>query len=351
MVRDPSRAVYRYHQTFNHDGRTLTRKLLIAAIQLSPWTEGSVRPHEATDPAAREAADRAIRVAGAYTEAVLAGYRDAPNEIDRLMRDVEGGRPTVDVTTGEGTRHRVWRVSSAEVIGKLRPLFAPKKLHVLDGHGRYEAMVAYRDHLAESHKLLTYASANFGLGCLVNVADPALGVTARHRILRGEGLTRDAVLATARRWFIVDKLAGAAKDVAVQLAALADTHAHQPAFVATFAGDPDAWKLTLSPDISPVAEGVAVDRALQKYDPVVLDGLFIPKVAPGAKSTSEVDESVVVARVAAGAELGLITRPLTMEQLLHTDQLGQVLPSGSTAFVPPLANLVSYIVDPDEDLV
>ena len=34
-------------------------------------------------------------------------------------------------------------MSSAELIGKLRPLFAPKKLHVLDGHARYEGMLAY----------------------------------------------------------------------------------------------------------------------------------------------------------------------------------------------------------------
>jgi uncharacterized protein (DUF1015 family) len=45
-------------------------------------------------------------------------------------------------------------------------------------------------------------------------------------------------------------------------------------------------------------------------------------------------------------------RPLTVEQISHVVELGQVLPAGSTAFHPPLANgLVSALIDPDEDLV
>src|SRR5664279_1151268 len=56
LVRDPTRAVYRYHQAFAAGPRTLVRKSWFAAIALSPWSEGTVRPHEATDPKARDKA-------------------------------------------------------------------------------------------------------------------------------------------------------------------------------------------------------------------------------------------------------------------------------------------------------
>ena len=111
LVRDPSRAMYRYHQVFTHGGRQVTRQTLVCAIRLEPWTEGHIRPHEQTDPTAREAAIHAINAAGAHTEAVFAGYRDAAREVDRLCRGVEGGKPTVDVTTPDGTIHRLWRMS------------------------------------------------------------------------------------------------------------------------------------------------------------------------------------------------------------------------------------------------
>lgn len=354
LVRDPSRAVYRYHQAFTAGSRMLVRKSWFAAVALTPWREGLIRPHEATDPTARAKAVEAIAAAGIHTDAVLLGYRDSANEVDRLFKKPEAEKPLVDVTTLDGTNHKLWRVSSAEVIGKLRPLFAPKKLHVLDGHARYEGMLASRDRLDAKASLLSYSSANYGLACLVNLDEPALAVGARHRIVRGP-VKRDDVLAAAKPYFIIDKLAGAAQDLATQFTALADTLAHQPAFVVVFAGEADAYKLTLSPDVSAVAEGVKIHRALQKYDPVVLDGLFLAKAVPGATSNgggvsiaTALDPTAVIA-ISDG--MGIICKPLTLDQITHVDELGELLPFGSTAIHPPVAHLLGYVVDPDEDVV
>jgi uncharacterized protein (DUF1015 family) len=351
LVRDPTRALYRYHQTFVVAGRKQTRKTVIAALRLTPWSEGVVRPHEATDAGALEKATRGIAADGIHTDPVFAGYRDAAGELDRLMRSIEDGRPAIDVTTADDTQHRVWRVQSAEIIGKVRPLFAPKKLHILDGHARYEGMLAYREQLNSQRELLQYSSGNYGLACLVNVADPALVLAPRHRIVRGKDLDRTGVLERAKAFFIIDKIAGAAKDPAKQKAALADTVAHQPAFVLIFANDPDAWKLTLSPDVTPTSAGAQVHRALQKYEPVVVEHLLLARVLGGAKATQELDIEAVVARVAAGADIGIVLRPMSVEQVLHADELGQVLPFGSTWFPPALARLVTMPIDPDEDLI
>jgi uncharacterized protein (DUF1015 family) len=263
LVRDPTRAVYRYIQTFDlgPGGRRVSRASVVCAVRLAPWSDGSIRPHEATDARARDAALAGISAAHAHTDAVFAGYRDAAREVDRLLRGVDDGRPVAELTTPDGVQHRLWRVASNETIGKLRTLFAPKKLHVLDGHARYEGMLAYADKLGADAQP-QYSSAKYGLACLVNLEDPSLVVAPRHRIVRGEGIARDKVLDAARPLFIIDKLAGAATDRARQAAALADTVAHQPAFIALFPGDGDAWKLTLKLDISAVDEGVQVKRAL-----------------------------------------------------------------------------------------
>src|SRR6185312_512664 len=185
--------------------------------------------------------------------------------------------------------------------------------------------------------------------CLVNLEDQALVVAPRHRILK-TGITRDALLQAAKPYFIVDKLAGAAKDVAKQRAALADTVAHQPTFVALFAGDPDAYKLTLSPDVSPVAEGVAVHRALQKYDIVVLDHLLLKGAPAETKPETSIDQLAVVDAVDKGAAAGILMRPMTLEQVVHADELGQVLPASADAFPPTLADLVRFPIDPNEDV-
>lgn len=350
LVRDPTRAMYRYFQTFDHGGRAINRAMLVCAVRLAPWSDGSIRAHEETNAKAREAALQDITDAGAYTEPVFAGYRDAAREADRLLRGIEDGRPVAEVKTPEGTLHRLWRLSSAEVIGKLGKLFTQKRLHVLDGHARYEAMLAHAKQIGADAQP-QYSSANYGLACLVNIDDPTIIVAARHRVIRGETIDRDAVLTAAKQYFIVDPLAGAATDLARQDAALADVVAHQPAFIAMFAGHPDAYKLTLKPDISPVYEGISVHRALQKYGPIVIEHLFLARCVPGASSKTELEPAAVHAAVAAGAPLGLVINTLTLDQVIHVDELNALLPFGSTAFAPPLANLVSFFIDPDEDLV
>ena len=139
---------------------------------------------------------------------------------------------------------------------------------------------------------------------------------------------------------------------ALQFAALAESVAHQPAFIAVFAGEADAWKLTLSPDVSPFAEGGALHRGLQKLDPVVVDGMFVARALPGAQLTTTTDPQAALAALGTGADVALIMRPLSVEQIAHVDELGQLLPASSTAFHPPIApGLVSLVIDPDEDLV
>jgi uncharacterized protein (DUF1015 family) len=350
LVRDSARAMYLYHQTFMHEGRAVIRKTVLAAMRLAPMSDGTIRPHEATDPLARDLAVRGIAKERAHTEPVLVGYRDAAREVDRLFRPTEDEAPTLDATTADGTRHQLWRMHSAEVMGKIRPLFAPKKLHILDGHARYEGMLALHEQLSASAPPM-YSSANYGLACLINLEDPALIVAPRHRILRATNAKRDTVLDAVRSQFLVERIAGAANDLAMHRAALADSVAHQPAFVLLFAGDVDAWKLTLSPDVSPTPAGVQIHRALQKYDPVVIEHLFVARLVPGASVETTLDAGAVVRAIDSGAELGIIARPLTIDQITHVDELGQVLPFGSTGFLPAIANLVVYVVDPDEDLV
>src|SRR5688572_2154377 len=93
LVRDSSRAMYRYHQVFMHDGRQITRQMLVCAVKLEPWSAGTIRAHEQTDPTARDAATAAITAAGAHTEPVFAGYRDAAREVDRLLRGIDNAKP------------------------------------------------------------------------------------------------------------------------------------------------------------------------------------------------------------------------------------------------------------------
>src|SRR5262249_26975175 len=111
LVRDAGRAVYRYHQVFADPagGRTLVRKMFLCAVRLDPWNEGLIKPHEATVPARKAAALAAMRASRLQATPVLAGFRDAATEVERLFRKVDGERPTLELTTPDRTVHRLWR--------------------------------------------------------------------------------------------------------------------------------------------------------------------------------------------------------------------------------------------------
>jgi hypothetical protein len=336
---------------FAGPGRQLVRKSVVAAVRLAPWSEGLIRRHEDVTEAARAAALAAIKAnGGAYTRAVVAGVRDSAGEVDRIFRRAESGPPTFKLTTKDGAHHTLWRVSDAEAIGKLRHYFTPKKLHVLDGHDLYEGMLAYQAELSAKAEPTMYSSANYGLFNIVTLEDQGLVSASRHKVIKGAG-KRDELLEKAKKHFIVEKLPGVAAQSDKLLAALGESLAHQPVFVAVFAGEPDAYKLTLSPDVSPVHEGVAVDRALAKLDANVVEHLFVQRHLAGATITTDPDAKQALAALGSGADLVLLVRPTSIKEIAHVDELNQTLPPSSTAIYPPAAQLVAMIIDPDEDLV
>jgi uncharacterized protein (DUF1015 family) len=72
--RDPVQSLYRYHQEFTdpeHD-RSLVRKGVIAAVALSPWSAGVIRPHEATFAAPREDRARLLEATRVHLSPVFA---------------------------------------------------------------------------------------------------------------------------------------------------------------------------------------------------------------------------------------------------------------------------------------
>lgn len=351
LIREPSRTVYRYHQLFSGGGRTFTRKSFACAVRLADWTAGDIRGHAEVSPAGREQHLARIRAAKGQTEALLCGVRDPAMEIERIFRGLESGRPSLEVTTADGTIHRLWRSNSAELIGKLRAYFTPKKLHLLEGHDLYDAMLAYRDELSAKSSLSMYSAGNYGLAYIVTLDDSGLVSAPAHRVITGASAKSAEVIASAKKHFIVDTIAGGAGDVAKVFASLADTVAHQPAFVVVFANEPDAYKLTLSPEVSPLDEGVKADRAVAKLDPYALEHLLLAKHLVGGTQTIERDPAEALAALGKGASAVVITRPLSLQQIIHVDELKQRLPAHSTLFHPPIAQgLLSFPIDPDEDV-
>jgi len=332
LVRGSHTSVYRYHQTLD----TRTRRTTLVAVELQPWSAGMIRAHERTSGMARELATRGIATEAAHTEALFCGYRDDARELDRLLAPIERQQPALVITTNDGTLHTLWRESDPNVIEQVCAFASPKKLHVLDGHARYEGMLAYRDSLGE---LPARSAGRYGLACLVNLEDAGSGLAPRHRVVRGPK-SRMEVLTAAKAYFELERIPGAAANVGKQQAALAQL-GDRCGFLALFANDPDAWRFALLPNVK-ISAG-------QQIDPIVVEEVFMGRVVAGAKARSVLEPATVLKAVNDGA-VGLILRPISLANVLRADETGELLPFGSTAFCPTLARLVTYLIDPNEQL-
>jgi uncharacterized protein (DUF1015 family) len=366
LRRDTSRTIYRYHQRFTSaelGDRTVARKGFICAIKLVPFTDGTVRPHERTLKGPKEDRFKLITATRAHFSQVFGLYSDVSGEVERFFRKWDHSEPTFKGTTSDGVEHLVWAISDAETIGKLRRHMAPKHVYIADGHHRYETMLAVRDQIVSARDPGQYSSAQYGSIFLASMDDPGLVVLPTHRIVHGlDGFSKDTLVTRAREYFIVDKIAGGATDAEKVRASVADAPGHQPAFAAVFPGDPDAWRFTLDPHVSPASVGLTGHPAVLRLDVTLLHGLVLERVLGITPAAQEAQTNLryvkdTAAALAAAKQGGdtqavFIMGAPKVADVKHVADAGEIMPQKSTYFYPKLATgLVMAKVDPDEDLI
>ncbi len=363
LVRDPYKAVYRYLQHFRSpdDGRPRCRRGFIAAVRLASGTDCRMQTHQRLFASVRAEQTALARATSAHLTPLTALYADASGEVERVLRPTESKPATVDLVTGDGVRHLLWRVNDAELVGKVRRAMAPKKLVIADGHHRLDAMIALRDRLAEqAGGLSQYSSAHYGMMFLCSLTDDGLVVLPHHRLLHGvAGFDRKTLLARAREYFMVEAVPGGARDPGAVRRALEDAPGHQPAIVVAFPGEADGWRLTLDPHIDPTSLGVTGHAAVVRTDVTLLHGIVFDRILGLSSAAQEPAGNLRYAGDLAAAQAALATHqaafflaPLKLDGLRHIAEVGDALPPRSTLFYPRLASgLVIQRVDPDEDLM
>lgn len=192
---DDHPALYVYHQTFEIEGKTHTRKGFLARVRLEPFGQGKIFPHEQTLSGPK--ADRlALFNATQFNLSPVFGlYPDAENQI---LAAVEAGlrdRTPLEATDHLGVLNRLWPVYDAQAHTIVQGLMGSKPIFIADGHHRYETGLKFRDDLAAEGKLSGPEDpANFCMMMLVGMSDPGLLILPTHRLVSGfPGLTSETL--------------------------------------------------------------------------------------------------------------------------------------------------------------
>jgi uncharacterized protein (DUF1015 family) len=334
-------ALYVYHQTFEVEGRTYTRKGFLARVRLEPFGQGKIFPHEQTLSGPK--ADRlALFQATRFNLSPIFGLY--PDETAEVLRAAEAGirdRTPLEATDHLGVLSRLWPVTEGQAHTAVQGLMGPKPIFIADGHHRYETGLRYRDDLAAAGALGGPDDpANFCMMMLVGMSDPGLLILPTHRLVSGlAGLTADGLTGRLAPEFAVTP---AGEGEAGARAAWEAIEAGGDQDVLGFGTAADGRWLTarlrsdarmdrLAPDHSPDwrALGVSILHEL------VLRCLLGPVGNPVCRYVHRLDE-VLTDVAARGCDLACLVPPAGMGHVEAIASNLEKMPPKSTYFYPKL---------------
>ena len=186
---------YLYHQIYEVEGQTHTRKGFFARVRLEPFGTGRIFPHEKTLSGPKADRLSLYRATGTQLSPIFGLYPDPTGEI---LASVEAGlkdRTPLEAVDHLGVINRIWPITDPTALTKAQGLMAEKPIFIADGHHRYETGLTYRNELQAAGELADSDDpANFCMMMLVGMSDPGLIILPTHRLVSGfPGLTSQQV--------------------------------------------------------------------------------------------------------------------------------------------------------------
>ncbi len=396
-------ALYGYSQTYtvpgtgaaaNCEPEVRERRGFIALGQLYDYADHVVFRHEQTFPKHKSDRLALFKALRAYPEQIYMLYSDPTFTAEHLLFDTANGKPRpadLEIVDEYDVVHRVWKLADPTLIGKVLESMSDKKLIIADGHHRYETSVGYmheragelgftndvssRPEASQSHRedaverpLYSAHPATDAsslpkppfpeaamMMTFVNMDAPGITILPTHRVVFGlPGFNGRAFAQEAERLFKVEEIPstpdGHYPGAANLLKRLHDTPG--VAFIAaTREGDylltpkADAVSETFS-DMSPRQAELDVVQ-LHKLVLERLLGLNEDAVRAGHHVRYVREATDALEQVGCGnADLALLIKPVTLEQMKDISLNLEVMPQKSTDFYPKLlSGLAMYALD------
>lgn len=188
LQRDEQPAIYFLSQRFRlASGEQKLRQGFITLLELQDLDSGAIRPHEKTHGAPKEDRLQLMLACHAQFSPIFTLYAQSKLAIDRILNvAVEGVAPLIEAELDDGEHCQLWRITDGEVIGKIQREMEDQKLLIADGHHRYEATLAYRDHMRQQRTSSTGDEPfNFIMAYCANIEDANVAILPTHRLVRG----------------------------------------------------------------------------------------------------------------------------------------------------------------------
>jgi uncharacterized protein (DUF1015 family) len=186
LVEESAPSIYVVHQQFDVEGKSYTRRGVLARLHLEPFGAGQVFPHEETMAGPKADRLKLYHATGVNPSPIFGLYPDSSNEVQESLEDAMRGRAPLEAIDHLGVVSRMWPISQQELVSRIRGQMATRPIFIADGHHRYETALRYRDERRAAGAVRDDESAaNFCLMLCVSMSDPGLIILPTHRLILG----------------------------------------------------------------------------------------------------------------------------------------------------------------------
>jgi uncharacterized protein (DUF1015 family) len=348
LIRDPEPMIYVYHQRFQHEGRSYTRRMFFARLRLEPFGTGTVFPHEQTFGGPKEDRLCLTKATGANLSPIFGLYEDPAGQVISALEEGLDAQPLARGTL-DGVENLLWGVKDRQRIAAAIELMAPRPIYIADGHHRYGTGLLHQEwYIREHGPLAPEHPANFVLTVFCAMEDPGLVILPTHRVLKGVQVLPD--LLRRNEQLEVSQLA--ADSPAAALSALAGFGPQAVALHCPAAGGywtvrprrPDLLD-AIEPKHSPAWRRLALSF-LHAY---LIPKVVVPSCCAGNEPTiqyvKDAQQAAQEARASGGS--AFLLQATTMDELRSVCRAGDLMPQKSTYFYPKLAS--GLVINPLTD--
>ena len=344
LLIDEAAGFYPHSQKFSFEGKEFVREGFFAAVELTPFDEGKVLPHEWTLSGPKVDRQKLMQTALCSFSPVF-GLYDGNSEIGAIIKQATKNAPLAQAD-GNGFNEILWKVEDKEQIKKLEEAFLDLEILIADGHHRYETTLALRDYMRElKNRNDEKCGYNYVFMLLVDINDPGLLVLPTHRCLKVDEMLKKSFLDVVSKMFKVEEL-GEVSDKQIEQTLL--SHVDEHAFVCYM----DKKYFLLTAPATKTEEGLPIIDvvALQKY---INDPLFAlgkdNSVEGNISYTIHINEAIK--RVDTGeASIAVFLNTTPLSDVLENAKAGVRMPQKSTYFYPKVpTGLIMNKLDVDVD--
>ena len=330
-------AYYIYEEIFTVSGAKKSLRGIISAVELVPFSEKVVLPHEETLSKAKADRFNLMEKTHANFSPIYFLYMDEKKTVNQIMSDICAGAPTETFTTDDGIIHNMWVVTDEDICEKIKESFKDKQLFIADGHHRYETALNFSKTLPENEK------AQHILAFSVEMDDPGLVVLPTHRILKDiEKFDENSVVESLYKYFDVNKIYS--ENVVETAQKLLEENENLTAF-AFYTGSDYFYLLTLKDN--DVMKSILTDKSsayceldVSVLHTLILDRIFNIDMVNMANQKnlvySKFAEEAIAAVKSGDANCSFLLNGTKIRQIKEVSLNNEKMPQKSTYFYPKL---------------